>query len=103
MIVDKETKEFQTRSDRPSTNWTERDFYVVDEATPEGAALAAKIIKNFPYYEFVLDNTGSLVNITPTERPPEPPLEPSELDLLLMQVKEQQKIIDALMGGETNG
>lgn len=33
----------------------------------------------------------------------EPPPEPSELDLLRAQVEEQQKIIDALMGGETNG
>ena len=29
--------------------------------------------------------------------------EPSELDLLRVQVEEQQKIIDALTGGEVNG
>lgn len=64
-----ENKGFQTRSDKPNSDWTGNALYVV----PDGSMLAQKVMENYPYYEFVLDEAGKLIDIAPTERPePEP-------------------------------
>ena len=78
MIVFKD-KLYQTRSDKPNENWTdEENVFVVED----GTELAHKIEANPTYFNFVLDVEGNLIDITPTERPPEPPTEPTPTDLL---------------------
>lgn len=54
MIINKKTKEFQTRSDKPNENWLNDDhnYYVVDD----GSYLANKIIDNYPYIDLIVDN-----------------------------------------------
>lgn len=82
MIVFKSTKCFEQNSLFPSENYTEYDdelLYVVDETTEKGKELARKIIENAPYFDFVLDNEGNLIDITPTERP-EPEITDEEID-----------------------
>lgn len=74
-------KGFETRSDKPNSDWTGKAAYVV----PDGTALAQKVMDNYPYYDFVLDDNGALIDITPTERPapePEPPTEAERLAAL---------------------
>lgn len=71
MIINKSTKGFIERSDKPFENWTGNDekYYLVDSRSK----LAEKIRSNAPYFEPITDETGQLVDITPTEQPePEP-------------------------------
>ena len=76
MIVRKD-KSFETNSMFLNTNWYDNeDNYVVDETTEEGQALANKIREHYPYFDIVIEN-NQLVDIIPTERPPEPDPEPS--------------------------
>lgn len=65
MIVFKDTKGFQSRSDKPNENWTDEDVFVVED----GSKLENKIISNYPYYEFALDDNGDLIDITLMEKP----------------------------------
>ncbi len=73
MIVNKQNKCYCIRPDKPSTNWALETgaYYLVNEATAAGKALAEKIIQQAPYFDFVLDEHNQLVDITPTERPEE--------------------------------
>lgn len=73
-------KGFETRSDKPDSDWTtdKSALYVV----PDGSALARKIQESYPYYDFVTDGDGALIDITPTERPPEPEPEPTADELI---------------------
>lgn len=68
-----ENKGYETNSIHPDDDWTGKAKYVV----PDGSELAEKIKAAYPYYDFVLDEGGNLVDIVETERPePEPEPEP---------------------------
>ena len=73
MLVGKQHKDDIIRPDKPSTNWALEtgEYYLVNEATKVGKALAEKIIQHAPYFDFVLDKHNQLVDIMPTERPEE--------------------------------
>jgi hypothetical protein len=74
MIINKTTKGVIDRNDKPFENWTgdNEKYYLVDSRSE----LAKKIRSNAPYFEPITDETGQLVDITPTERPePEPEIE----------------------------
>jgi len=67
LIVNKITKGYEIRQDKPNENWIEgADVFIVEDETE----LSDKIIDNYPYFEFTLDVNGGLIDITPTERPP---------------------------------
>lgn len=59
MIINKITKSFQTRSDKPDVNWLGDEWYMV----PDNSMLAAKISQFYPRYDFVLNNDGDLVDV----------------------------------------
>lgn len=63
MIVNKETKGFQTRSDKPNSFWLSSEpaenYFIVDDASE----LAQKIQANYPSFEFILDENGNLIDI----------------------------------------
>jgi len=65
MIVNKNTKGYLIRSDKPNENWTEDDCFIVDD----NSILASKIQKHYPYFDFVLDEEGNLIDIITIERP----------------------------------
>ena len=75
MIIYKD-KGFETRSDMPNGDWTGEASYIV----PDGSELANKIVAFYPYYDFVLDSNGQLIDVVETERPEEPevPEEPTD-------------------------
>ena len=60
MIVHKTNKSFQTRLDKPNTNWLNDDNYIV---IPDNSPLANKIIQYFPRYDFVLDENNNVVDV----------------------------------------
>lgn len=67
-----ENKMFQTRSDKPNEDWTngEAKFTV-----PDNSELANKMVRFYPYVEFVIDDNGNLVDIVEVEhkeRPSQP-------------------------------
>lgn len=90
MIVDKETKVWRIKVKYPNSNWTGQDkYYVIDDASE----LAQRIKENYPYFDFVLDSQGVLIDITPTERPPEPEPEPTtEEDMMRMAVDHEYRL-----------
>lgn len=47
MLVSKTDKNYITRSDMPNTNWTDEDYYVLDD----NSELAKRIIEYYPRYE----------------------------------------------------
>ena len=82
MIV-REDRNFESLSVYPNTDWYNEGNYVVDETTEEGKPLVNKIKEHSPYFDFVLDGEGNLIDITPTERPPAPTPEPTVEEQLL--------------------
>lgn len=85
MIINKQTKGWQTRSDAPNINFMadiEPDnWLLLDETTPEGQTLMAKIVRHAPYIEFVLDSEDNLIDVTPTDPPSEATEEQKEIKL----------------------
>lgn len=75
MIINKTTKCYQTRSDAPNYNYMADiepgEWVFADENTAEGQALIAKIVQYAPYFDFVLNAVGVLVDIIPIEPPAE--------------------------------
>ena len=63
MIV-REDGTFEINLRYPNSNWTDETegIYVVDETTPEGQALAEKIMMLFPYFDLVIED-GELVDV----------------------------------------
>ncbi len=59
MIINKDDKSYQTRSDMPNTNWLGEEWYVVED----GSMLANKISQLFPRFDFVLDDDGNLLDV----------------------------------------
>ncbi len=89
MLIHKNDKYYVERQDLPNENWIGEDFYLVDS----DSELAEKTRENYPYFEFVLDDNGNLIDVTPTERP-----EPAEEQL--MTLEELNAVVNALLKGE---
>lgn len=62
MIVFKD-KNYITNSESPDTDWMGNADYVV----PDGSELALKIRALYPNYDFVLDDTGNLIDVVEIE------------------------------------
>ena len=58
-----EDKGFQTRSDKPDSDWTGKAKYIV----PDGTELANKIISLYPWYDFIIDENGDLTDVVEVE------------------------------------
>lgn len=97
MIIHRKTKGFQIRSDKPNENWTDEDCFIVED----GSTLANKIIENYPYYDFILDDNGELISIEPTERPQPQDPQPSEEEKKIQELEQAiaELTILVAMGG----
>ena len=87
---------FETRSGNSSTDWTGKAEYIIDEMNHENAALIAKIKRFAPYCELVLDKSGNIIDVTPTETPdePEPTPAPTVWDEIAAAYQEGVNSID---------
>lgn len=65
MIIYKDNKGFEQRSDKPNENWTEENVFVVED----GTELANKIMQAYPYYNFITDTSGDLIDVEVLENP----------------------------------
>jgi len=83
VIVFKDKKNYQTfDNENIEALSISSNVFVVNN----GSELADKIKEYCPYFDFVLDSEGNLIDITPTERPPDPPEPPSEIELLRLEM-----------------
>lgn len=64
MVVYKD-KHFKMRSDRPDDDFVGNADYVI----PDGSELAEKIKGAYPYFEFVFDDDGNLIDVTEIREP----------------------------------
>ena len=64
MILYKD-KRFITNSEYPDTDWIGDADYVI----PDGSELAEKIKAAYPYFEFVFDDDGELIDVTEISEP----------------------------------
>ena len=80
MIINIHSKMIVERLDKSNENWTgdNENYFLVDS----NSELANKIRENAPFMNFVV-NDDKLIDITPTERPPEPEPEPTIEEMLL--------------------
>ncbi len=65
MIIHKQTKEFQTRSDKPISNWLNDNNYFI---VADNSVLYNKILQLTPRFDFVLDNQGDLIDVIETPK-----------------------------------
>lgn len=94
MIVNKNTKGYQTRSDASNFNWLKSDdWYVVQDNSP----LANKIMQLYPRFDFVLDEEDNLIDVEPIpktqeeldeERTQEIKVELNSLDVIINRATE---------------
>lgn len=84
-------KNFIYRPEYPDSDFTGGDaLYIVADDTE----LAAKIYKYAPYFDFIIDEDGKLVDVVPTEVPVIPvipPLTVDDLAVAITEVAEQQQ------------
>lgn len=65
MIVNKNNKAFQIRSDASNFNWLKsKDWYVIND----NSELAKKIQQLYPRFDFVLNKKGELVDVKETPK-----------------------------------
>lgn len=84
-----ENKGFWTHSLFPDSDWTGKAKYVV----ADGTELANKIITLYPYYEFVTDPAGKLIDVTATEKPEtKQPQTDTESDLMKMAIDHEYRL-----------
>ena len=81
MIINKNTKMILIRADKPNENWTTQDCYVVDDESE----LANKIVSNYPYIEYVIDN-DTIVDVIILPKPNEEEVEPTAIEQLRADV-----------------
>lgn len=68
-------KMVETRSDMPNSDWTGEAEFVIDETNPDNMELIEKINRFAPYFEYVTDEHGNLIDVVGNDvvRPdPEP-------------------------------
>lgn len=78
-------KVYETRMDQPASDWTGKAEHVVDESNPDNAELIARIRAYVPYFDYVVNEDGKLIDVVQTEAPepePEPEREPTTDELM---------------------
>ena len=59
-------KIYESRSDKPNEDWTGKAEHVIDETNPEKFGLISKIKEYAPYFDYVTDLAGNLIDVTKT-------------------------------------
>lgn len=92
MIINKLNKSFQTRSDKPNTNWLGNEWVVV----PDNSELANKIMQLFPRFDLVLDENDNVVDVV------EVPKTDEELNQeKIAEIKEELEELDKVINRAT--
>ena len=89
MIINKNDKSIQTRSDKPNSNWLDDEWYVV----PDNSPLAEKALELFPQFEIVLDENGEVKDIVEKNKTQEE-LDKERIEEIHLALEELDKIIN---------
>ena len=65
-------KAYEIWSDLPNADWTGEADFVVDETAKKNLKLMTKIKKFAPFFDYVTDSKGNLVDVIKTADKPEP-------------------------------
>nr|DAG13036.1 MAG TPA: hypothetical protein [Caudoviricetes sp.] len=60
-------KIYETRSDKPNEDWTGEAEFVIDETSSDNAELIKKIKEFAPYFDYVKNDAGELVDVIKTK------------------------------------
>ena len=98
-------KTYETQSGKPNEDWMGNADYVIDETNPSKAELISKIMAYAPYFDYVVDSNGTLIDVTKTgELPPmetpEPVADLAELTAKVSDLEEQLAAAKILLGVE---
>lgn len=89
-------KTYETRSDKLNEDWTGLAEFIIDESDPEKQYLIDKVIQYVPYFDYVLDENGNLIDIIKTGDKPVYEPSPSPIELLQNENKRLNAKIQAL-------
>ena len=89
MIINKNDKSIQTRSDKPNSNWLDDEWCVV----PDNSPLAEKALDLFPQFEIVLDENGEVKDIVEKNKTQEE-LNKERIEKIHLALEELDKIIN---------
>lgn len=73
-------KAYETRSDKPASDWTGKAEYILDETDEKNAELIEKVRRYAPYFEVIADSSGKVTDVIKTadmereERNPDDPV-----------------------------
>lgn len=73
-------KIYETRSDKPNTDWTGKAEFVIDETNPDNTELLAKIKQLAPCFDYVTDNEGNLTDVVKNDVVIPEELEPAPVE-----------------------
>lgn len=98
---------YETRSDMPNEDWTGMAEHIVDEENEQNANLIEKIKLLAPCFDYVIDNSGVLIDVVendtqiPKQELPVDPIDElrAENAQLKAQLAENTAIINALLNG----
>lgn len=94
MVVFK-NKQFTKCADFPNEDFIGNADWILDDNDPKDAELEEKIISNYPNFEFIFDDEGKPIDITPIEPAPMPPAPPTNEELAAAVAE----LADIIMGG----
>lgn len=83
-----ENKGFQTNSLFPDSDWTGKAKFVL----PDNSETATKIARYYPYYDFVLNDAGELVDVVETSRPEPTRQTDTAADIMSMMVDHEYRL-----------
>ena len=83
-----ENKGFQTHSLFPDSDWTGKAKFVI----PDNSELATKIANYYPYYDFVLNGSGELIDVAETSQPEPEQQTDTAADIMSMMVDHEYRL-----------
>ena len=89
-------KIYETRSDKPSEDWTGRAEFVIDERDSQKAELIGKIKEFAPFFDVITDSDGNITDVVKTEGEIEYETPVDPIETLRNENKELQAKVKAL-------
>ena len=98
IYTENNVKQIAMRSDHPNDDWFGCAEYIIDDNNPDNKELISKIFEYTPYFDYVLDDNGNLIDVIKTQDKPEPELDPSlniNDNSMMMNLYNENKILSA--------
>lgn len=87
-------KTYETNSMFLNKDWYSENNFVVDETSKEGIQLANKIMQHSPFFDFVVDEEGKLIDIIVLEKPFVPPTKNEINHQIITKIRERYSVND---------